>query len=460
MSVLLDVSNALSDAVGSKDGVSSAELKSIQKKVNQIHKDLTQKREKGTIGFYDLPYDKNIVEIIKAIAHVVRRKYEYFVHIGIGGSCLGSQLLCTALTHTFHRLREKRHLVPRFFFLDNPDPQSVVDLLEIINLGSTAFFVASKSGNTDETLAIFMILYTRVLKRLGASVVGEHFVVATSPQEHGALHNIAEKEKLRIIPLPENVSGRFSVFTAAGLYPAAVAGANIEQLLKGAESMDKRTSTPELERNPAYLNAVVHFLLDTRHDKNISVIMPYCDQLWYLSRWYQQLWAESLGKKKDSTSVGQTPIASLGTVDQHSLLQLILDGRNDKVVTLVGLNKFNKDIKIPNAFRGEKRIDYLRGKTLSQLMNSELLATEFVLTRHQRPNVRIMLEKLDEFHLGELLYMFEVQTAFAGGLYEVNPFDQPAVEEGKLVARTILGKQGLLDPQTQKELEKYIKTHK
>lgn len=460
MSVSIDVTNALSSTIGKKDGVTQEELKALQKKVSAVHQELVKKRQDKIIGFYDLPYDKNIVQIIKAITQVVRRKFEFFIHIGIGGSCLGPQTLCSAIMHQFHCFREKRHMIPNFIFLDNPDPNTITDLLDIINLNTSSFFVVSKSGETDETLAIFMILYHRVLKRLGSTQVGEHFVVATTLQNHRTLLSIAEKEKLRVLPLPENVGGRYSAFTAAGIYPAAVAGANIDSLLEGAAKMDKRTSTDNIEANPAYLNAAIHYLLDTNHQKDISVMMPYCNALWHFSRWYQQLWAESLGKQKDKTGIGQTPLASLGTVDQHSLLQLLLDGPNDKVITLVRLKEFNKDIKIPDVFRNISGVDHLRNQDLSQVILSECKATEYVLTKHQRPNVRITLDTLDEFHMGELLYMFEVQTAMAGGLYGINPFDQPAVEEGKIVARALLGKKQGLDKNLEKEIQQFIKKSK
>jgi glucose-6-phosphate isomerase len=461
MAVNLNIENALSSTVGPGNGINKNDLKSLNSKAKEIHKDLTAKRKKGDIGFYDLPYNDNIVQIIKAIAHVVRRKFEFFVHVGIGGSCLGPRFLCNAMNHSFHGMRQKRHLTPRFLFLDNPDPATVNDLLDIINLGSTAFFVVSKSGSTDETMAIFSILYSRVLKRLGSHEVGEHFVVATTPQAQGPLLTIAEKEKMRILPIPDNVGGRYSVFSPVGLYPAAVGGLNITKLLEGAASMDERTKIPNLEDNPAYLNAAVQYLLHTECGKSISFMMPYADAFWDFSRWYEQLHAESLGKiHKDGTRVGQTPLASLGTVDQHSLLQLILQGPRDKSVTLLGLDKVRKDLKIPNVFRYEKRIDYLRGNQLSQIMKCEMDATEFALTRNGIPNVRVNLDAVDEFHLGELLYMYEVQTAFAGGLYGINPFDQPGVEEGKIVARTLLGKKGLLKADMKKAFNAHFGKNK
>ena len=454
MSVSLEITNTLAENVGAKDGITWKDIHSLQKKADEIHNDLVKKRKDGVLGFYDLPYEKNIIQIIKAISQVVRRKFEYFVHIGIGGSCLGTQVLCSSMLHSFHNVQNKRHMTPRFFFMDNPDPRTVIDLLDVINLNTTAFFVVSKSGNTDETLAILMILFSRVLKRLGTHAIGEHFVVATSPQKNGALHSIAEKEKMRILALPDNVGGRFSALSAAGLYPAAVAGMNIERLLEGAARMDKNTQANKVEHNPAYLNATVHYLLDTQKNKNISVMMPYCDSLWYFSRWYQQLWAESLGKAKGKGAVGQTPLASLGTIDQHSLLQLILDGPNDKTVTFIGRNRFKKDIKIPDVFRHEDSISYLRRQDLSKLMTSEMNATEFILTRNNRPSVRLNLDELDEFNIGSLLYLYEVQTAFAGGLYGINAFDQPAVEDGKLVTRTLLGKEGVLPPHLKKHFKK------
>ncbi len=453
MSLFLDIGNALSTSIGTKHGVSKGEITSLQKKATHIHNELKKQRnrEKGT--FYDLPYDTNTVEIVKAISQAVRRKYEYFVHIAMGGGCLGPQLMATSLMHTYHGLCDKRHMIPRFFFVDNPDSRTICDLLEVINLSSTAFFVVSKSGCTDQTLAIFMILYSRLLKRLGSNAVKERFVIATAAHADNSLHTIAEKENLRILPLPDEVSGPFSVFTAAGLYPAAVAGGDIDKILRGAIDMDKRTQTAALNENPAYLNAAVHALLHQKHGKNYNVILPYSDSLRHLNRWYQHLWARGGGRGIAFCPDRQLLVAGTITVDHHYLLPLYLHGPNDKSFTFVCVKKPRSDVKIPNVFRYEKRLDYLRRKALSEVIGADLVATRSMLTYYKRPNVTITLDKLDEYHLGALLYMYQVQTAFAGALYEVDPFEEPPEVETEPLLRSLLGSKEKVPSAVQKMLK-------
>ena len=234
----------------------------------------------------------------------------------------------------------------------------------------------------------------------------------------GSLRKLVGGENCILSSIPENVPGRYSVFSSVGLSPLSCLGIGVKKLIDGAKDIDKLCKKDDVFKNPALMNAVIHYLM-YKKGKNISVVMPYIERLYKFGMWYRQLWAESLGKN----GMGQTPMVSLGAKDQHSLLQLYMDGPKDKIITFIRVNKFKDDIKIE--FDG----DNLNMHSLSEIINSEQLATEISLTNHKVPNVKIILEELNELTLGKLLYMYEMQTSFSGELFNINSFNQPAVEE-------------------------------
>lgn len=454
-----DFNNAMSELVSSRHGIAWGEIKSLQAEVHQIHKELRQKRKNREIGFFDLPYDRTLVGAVHQLATQIRKQAENFVVLGIGGSALGAIALFKALCHPYHNLIKR----PRLFFLDNSDPEPVAKLLEAVDLNNTIFNVISKSGKTAEALASFMFFYNRVARHLGKNRVNQHFLITTELAD-GPLHSIAREEKIKTLPIPENVGGRFSVLSAVGLLPAAVAGINVSKLLDGAQAMDRRLAGYHLSNNLAYLNAAIHYLAYQKKGKKISVMMPYSNCLYGVADWYRQLWAESLGKLYDlrgeQVAVGQTPIKALGATDQHSQLQLYLEGPNDKIFTFLQVNKFRHKAYVPRLFSNRQDFHYLTGKNMSALINNELKATEYVLTKNKRPNVKIILDTVDPFTIGQLLYMLEVQTAFAGGLFNINPFDQPAVEQIKVMVNTFMGVKDKKTKQSQKGFQQYQQKRK
>ncbi|GAF90481.1 unnamed protein product, partial [marine sediment metagenome] len=276
-------------------------------------------------------------------------RFENFVVLGIGGSALGNIALQAALNHPYYNLLDKktRGGMPRIFVMDNVDPEYFGGLLDIIDPKKTLFNLISKSGGTAEPMSQFMVVREILRKKLGAKA--KDHIIATTDKESGILREIVEKEDYESFVIPGNVGGRFSVFTPVGLLSAAMGGIDIAQLLAGAAAMDSRCSTASLTKNPAYRNAVVHYLADTKKGKSISVMMPYSNALYLIADWYRQLWAESLGKKfdvdKKVVNAGQTPIKALGATDQHSQAQLYVEGPNDKIFTLVGAEKYRREIK-------------------------------------------------------------------------------------------------------------------
>jgi len=445
MTVRLDYNAALADVVGARHGVSLRDVEALKPRGEAIHNELVQRRRKGDLGFFDLPYDEVLVAAIKAYARSLR-SYENFVLLGIGGSALGPICLHTALAHNYHNLLtpRKRKGFPRLFVLDNSDPEILARLFDLIDVRGTIFNVVTKSGATPETMAQLMTVVELIRRKVGSKALPRH-LVATTDAGKGLLRPFADGNQLASFVIPDNVGGRFSVFTAVGLLPAAVEGIPIDRLLAGAREMDQRCRRSDLTKNPAYLNAAIHHLADTKRGKSISVMMPYSNALRDVADWHRQLWAESLGKAVDRqgrrVNVGQTPVKALGATDQHSQVQLYVEGPNDKIFTLIQVERFRAKCPIPTSFRDVPELDFLKGCDMGDLLNAELEATEFALARNQRPSVRIVLDEITPENVGGLLYMLEVQTAFAGGLYDINAFDQPGVEEGKKATAALMGRQ-------------------
>ncbi len=407
--------------------------------------DLVQReREEGKLPFLDLPYQEGIGEI-RRVADELRGSAHDLVILGIGGSALGGKALMAALGHPYHNLLPADvRKGPRVFFLDNIDPDTVVGLLDVLNPSQMVVNVISKSGSTIESVSQFLLFVGLLKERLGAG--WKKRVVVTTDPSKGPLRRLAEGERLISFTVPPGVEGRFSVLTPVGLLPAAFLGIELEGLLAGAVSMDTCCREQALEENPALLNATLHYLTHTKKGKGISVMMPYADGLEGLADWYRQLWAESLGKKEDlrgrAVHVGPTPVKALGTTDQHSQLQLYLEGPYDKVITFLAVDSFSSVVEIPTGVSWEEEITYMEGKSLNELMEAERRATEFILTRHNRSNNTIYLKKLDAWTLGGLFYLLEVQTVLAGALYGINPLNQPAVEEGKRLTYGMMGRRG------------------
>ena len=445
--ISLDYTNLLAGVVGSKHGVSRAELRAELSRVGEISRLLKRQRADGGLAFMNLPYQRPLVREIEDYVGRMPKTIDNFVVIGIGGSALGNIMLHSALNHPDYNLlsRKRRGGRPRMFFLDNVDPDRTASLLETLDPRRTAFNVITKSGDTAETMSNFLIARAWLMRAVGKRGLARR-VVATTDESKGHLRKIVEKEGYESFVVPDGVGGRFSVLTAVGLISAAVSGIDIGLLLGGAAFMDRICRTDDPEKNPAAMNALLHYLLDTRKGKNISVMMPYVHRLRDFADWYRQLWAESLGKKLSlggkRVHVGQTPVKALGATDQHSQVQLYMEGPFDKVVTFIGVKEYPSEVKIPKAFAGMEGISYLGGHTLGELIRAEQESTALALAKNSRPNCTITLPEVTPFTLGQLIYMYELQTAFAGALYNINAFDQPGVELGKKYACGMMGRKG------------------
>jgi len=434
MSVRLDVNGLMAEAIGGA-GIGREEIDGLATRLSEVSHVLKGRRSAGELPFYELPYQKEALTRIKALAAEVRAESDTLVVLGIGGSALGIKAVMQALATDS----------PRVVVADNVDPWSLGTLLDGLDLGRTTFNVISKSGETAETTAQFLIARDLLLRSLGAVDYAKR-VVITTDAEGGALRQVVHDEGFRDLVIPAGVGGRFSVLSAVGLFPAAFAGLPVDDLLAGAAWMDTRCQEADVWHNPGHLLGTLLYLADTRHRQHIVVLMPYSDRLRGLAAWFAQLWAESLGKAETlegtPAHVGQTPLPAVGATDQHSLLQLLVDGPADKVVCMVRVDDHGRELPVPSAYADLESLSYLGGIGVGQLLNLEQRATELSLVKQGRPVGLLALPQINAFSLGQCFYLFEVAAVFAGGLYRIDPFNQPGVEESKRLTYAQVGRKG------------------
>jgi len=437
-----DFNNLMAERVG-EHGITDAELRALGPKL-ALAADAV---EKGTLGFRKLPYDTKLADEVAGLASEIQARCDNFIVVGIGGSALGNIALHSALNHPeYNHLARPPRRGPRLFVPDNVDPDRIAALLDVVDLENTVFNVITKSGGTAETMSEFLVFRDALIKKVGPEKHVERIVITTDPQQ-GDLREIVSHFRYANLPIPPDVGGRFSVLSAVGLLSAAVTGIDIHKLLHGATEMDALCQkSKKLWENPALTGAALHYLMDKAKGKNIQVMMPYSHALRDVADWFRQLWAESLGKRSDRAGkrvhTGQTPEKALGVTDQHSVMQLYIEGPFDKVVTFLAVDEFRATVPIPPAFPQFGAVNYLGGHTLNELIAVELRATELALTQNGKPNCALRLQRVDEESVGALLYLLEMQTAYAGQLYNIDAFDQPGVELGKNFAYGLMGRKG------------------
>ncbi len=451
MDIKLNYSNVLSDVVG-EHGISEQELKDVSEKIAKAHGEILRKKSAGELGFTELPRKTNDVKKLKTFAKKLAGKFENFVVVGIGGSALGNIALQTALRHPYWNLlnKNKRKGWCKLFVPDNVDPELIKGLSEVINFKNTIFNVISKSGTTAEGLANYFVLRKILIQKVGKNY--RKNIIITTDAGKGFLREHATKENIISFEVPGNVGGRFSVLSPVGVVSAAFTGINVEKLLSGADVMDKKCSSDNLFENPAAMFAAINYLLYQK-GKKICVMFPYSNALYGISDWFRQLWAESLGKKTnnrgETVNIGPTPVKALGATDQHSQIQLYIEGPFDKIITFLSVSRYRTNVRIPKT--GYKH--YLEGHSLNELIKSEEDATRIALTKEKRPNLTIEIPKIDEENIGGLIYLLELATAYAGELFEINTFDQPGVELGKHLTYGLMGRSGF--EERKKEIEEF-----
>ena len=456
-----DFNNMMSEYVGKEQGITKAQLKANSELCKKAFETVQENRGKGMMGWSELPYNQDqVVADILETAKAVRKSCKYFVVLGIGGSALGPIAVFQALKHLhYNDLKDKARKGPKFYVEDNVDPERMLALFDVIEPEKTIFNVITKSGSTSETMSQYLIIWDMLKQKFGERA--KDHVIATTSMQSGNLIKIAKKEGLKTFYIPDGVGGRFSELCPVGLLPAAVLGVDIKKMLKGAAYIDKLCNKPDYTKNPAMAFAILQYLAFNQ-GKNVSVMMPYADSLKYMADWYCQLWAESLGKavKKDGSPafVGQTPVKSLGVTDQHSQVQLYTEGPFDKVVTFIAVDGYRGSVTIPDGCEEFPNVNFLCGHTLNELIDTERRATEYALTKKQRLNNTIYLPEVNEFTLGEFMFMLELATAYIGEMFGIDTYDQPGVEEGKNATYAMFGRVGY--EEKRKELESAPKQSK
>ncbi len=442
--VRVDLNGMMAHLIGD-DGLREDELEAILPRLSEVHAALDKQRRAGSLAFADLPYEKTALKRTLTLAAEVRGRFDDLVVLGIGGSAFGTRALYAALKPPAHATSPPSGDDLRLHIADTIDPRAFGALLDRLDLRRTLFNVISRSGDTTETMSQFLVVRDRLLKELGAVDYTQHIVVTTNAAE-GTLRQIVNDEGFRDLPVSPRVTGRFAVLTPVGLFPAACAGIDVGELLAGAADADERCRQEDPRGNPALLQAATLYLARELQGRDIVVMMPYSDALAPFADWFGELWAESLAKAVDvegkTVHTGQTPVRAVGPTDQHSQLQLYVDGPADKVVLFIRVEEHRDEVPVPKSYEDLDAVSYLGGSALGALVNMEQQGTEIALAKAGRMTTTISCPRLNAFVLGQLIYLFEVEAAVMGGLLGVDPFDQPGVEEGKHLTYGLAGRAG------------------
>jgi glucose-6-phosphate isomerase len=383
----------------------------------------------GSLPLLHLPAARDDLAVLAPLVARYRASFDDVILLGAGGSSLGGQTLCNLAVPGEG---------PRMHFFDNVDPYSLDALLAAVDLPRTGFLIVSKSGSTVETMAVFLICLEAMLGAVGAEAAGDHFTAITEPADN-VLRRICEAHGIAVLDHDPGIGGRYSVLSLVGLLPAMIAGLDAVAVREGAtevlaEMLAENFDGASTDLIAPAIGAAIAVGLERENRISTTVLMPYVDRLADFGLWFRQLWAESLGKD----GKGTTPINALGAVDQHSQLQLYLDGPRDKMFTVIMLDIAGKGPVVSPALANDDALSYLAGHTLGDLMDAEQRATAQTLIKHNRPTRIIRIDALDERVMGALFMHFMLETIIAAHMMEVDPFDQPAVEDGKNLARQYL----------------------
>lgn len=429
-------------------GIANEMLKPALERTAKAIDHIRQDRAADKLPYLDLPEDSKTKAACKEMAEKFAG-YENFLLAGIGGSSLGPLAIFNALAHPLHNLLSgaKRKNHPRFFALDNVDPVQADALFNFCKPEKTVYNIISKSGATAETAAATLIIFELLKDRIGNE--WKKNIVCTTDPASGDLRKLCNDEKLQTLPLHPGVGGRFSVLTPVGLFPSYCLGFDVDAMLAGAAEMRERCLDSDVQKNPAAQLAALLYLFDSTQHKKMHVMMAYANGLYGMADWFRQLWAESLGKELDNegrvVNVGPTPLKALGATDQHSQVQLYIEGPYDKVFLFLECKKFGKRVKLPELYDNVSSLNYLGGQTMNKLIAAEFAATREALAQRGRPSITITFPEIDAHAIGEFFMLWEMTTSVAGALYRINPYDQPGVELGKQLTYGLMGRAGFED---------------
>ena len=385
------------------------------------------KKEREIIGYYSLPYVDTTV--LKTRLDDLNFPQKQIAIIGIGGSTLGTYAIYNFMKYN---KQHNKSLKKELFFFESTDPVNLNGTLSQLNLSDTLFIVISKSGTTIETISIFKYLMSIV------KIDKSNLLVIT--EDDSKLNTFARANDINSFDIPKNVGGRFSVLSNVGLVPLYLAGFDIDELLKGA----KKTSDSFFDKKKLFKHLIkkARTYYEFKDVYNMNAIFSYSQLLEGFNKWYVQLWGESLGKVDvNNTNQGLTPIGLLGPVDQHSFLQLIVEGQRDKTVTFIKIKDFKDNTKIaPISLEGLEELDYVNNLNFKELINLQADATIASVKEYKKdiPIDIIEIEEISEFEIGKLLFYYELLTSIVGKFLRINTYDQPGVEGGKIILKGML----------------------
>jgi len=441
--IRLDCTNLMADVVGPEHGITEAALQ-VLAPASAAALESVRARRKTDLRWLDLPYQEDVLEEILGYAAEQQGRFENIVVLGIGGSALGNLALSGALSSPYQDVAPGAG-IPRLFVLDNVDPDLIGEWVDHFDVSKTLFNVISKSGGTAETMSQFLIFRQKLVEVLGAEDHREHIVITTA-RDDGILREIVAREGYQSFVVPEGVGGRFSVLSPVGLLSSALVGIDVRGLLKGAASMDEICAQPGIETNPAEFYAAAQWLMQDAKQKPISVQFAYSHRLRLFADWYAQLLAESIGKRVSADGkdifTGPTPVRAVGVTDQHSQVQLYVEGPFDKWFTLFSLEESDHLVPITSPYPDLEGAHYLDGRHLAELFRAERDGTQVALTEAGRPNCSVLFPRVDAHTVGQYIYLMELAVALMGEHYGVNAFDQPGVESGKIAAYALMGRAG------------------
>lgn len=428
-----DLEDCLAGEIGD-GGLDSAAFERYVAKADEALSRVRVSHASGNLPLLDLPAKQDDLPEIGEVAGRFRSSFDDVVVLGTGGSSLGGQTLCSLADIGFG----PRAGAPRLHFMDNVDPHTFDGLIAGLDWKRAGIIAISKSGSTAETLLQFGILLEVMQQYVSEENIADHVVAITEPTDN-PLRVVAQRLGCKVLEHDAGVGGRYSVLSVTGMLPAAIAGLNVEQVRAGAATISELLLSGVAAADcPPALGAALGIALNRHNGVNTTVLMPYCDRLADFGLWYCQLWAESIGKNGE----GMVPVRALGTTDQHSQLQLYLDGPADKMYSLVLTDIAGSGAQVPSEFADLEGLSYLRGRTMGDLLSVSGRATAETLANNGHP-VRIFeVPVVDESSTGALMMHFMAETIIAADLIGVNAFDQPAVEEGKILARQYLAKGG------------------
>lgn len=418
----LDIQNVLAKTITPGKGIPEQDLSNLATGMKRYIEDFLKEREAGEHGWSMNPYDKTaIAQVVEVSNRIKEQKISTVVWVGIGGSGLGPKVI--------QEVFEGPDTL-EFVLLDTMDPAILKLYGDVLNWKETLVVVASKSGGTLEPMSVFAWCMSKLQEAHDENAAD--FVLAITDPEGGKLRSYCLDRGITMLPLPSDVGGRYSIFTPIGFLSLALLGGDTEAFAKGAVDMDTICQSTSLDENPAALLAAVQFLLDTKKKYPLRVIMPYSQRLESISRWGQQLIAESLGKNELQNPI---PFSAIGTQDQHSLLQQWMAGPRTMWHLFIREESM-EEVLVPDTI--EESFSYLVGKPFSELLTACHSGTSQALTSAKRPNVTLSIPQLDAYYLGQLFYLFLVEVVLLGKLYRIDPYGQPAVEVGKTITKEIL----------------------